>query len=123
MNSRTGSLVLDSEIGILVSLCRVLYDTMKNIENKNKLELESESESKYLRERVEYSIIYVHERSGPLKGPKKSQPPLEGKIFIVHPFNWAALWVSPPENNYIRQHLQNGYINSYYVSEAQFMVV
>jgi hypothetical protein len=27
---------------------------------------------------------------GPLKGPKKSQPPLEGKIFIVHPFNWAA---------------------------------
>jgi hypothetical protein len=32
-----------------------------------------------------------------LKGPKKSQPPLEGKIFIVHPFNWAALWVSPPK--------------------------
>jgi hypothetical protein len=52
-------------------------------------------------------------RSGPLKGPKKSQPPLEGKIFIVHPFNWAALWVSPPKNNYIPQHLQNGYINSY----------
>ncbi len=46
-------------------------------------------------------------------GPKKSQPPLEGKIFIVHPFNWAALWVSPPKNNYIPQHLQNGYINSY----------
>jgi hypothetical protein len=37
---------------------------------------------------------------------------LEGKIFIVHPFNWAALWVSPPKNNYIPQHLQNGYINS-----------
>jgi hypothetical protein len=48
-----------------------------------------------------------------LKGPKKSQPPLEGKIFIVHPFNWAALWVSPPKINYIPQHLQNGYINSY----------
>jgi hypothetical protein len=25
-------------------------------------------------------------------GPKKSQPPLEGKIFIVHPFSWAAVW-------------------------------
>jgi hypothetical protein len=47
-----------------------------------------------------------------LKGPKKSQPPLEGKIFIVHPFNWAVLWVSPPKINYIPQHLQNGYINS-----------
>jgi hypothetical protein len=23
----------------------------------------------------------------------------EGKIFIVHPFNWAALWVSPPNND------------------------
>jgi hypothetical protein len=38
---------------------------------------------------------------------------LEGKIFIVHPFNWAALWVSPPKNNYIPQHLQNVYMNSY----------
>ncbi len=54
-----------------------------------------------------------------MKGPKKSQPPLEGKIFIFHPFNWAALWVSPPKNNYIPQHLQNGYINSYYLDSPK----
>jgi hypothetical protein len=46
-------------------------------------------------------------------GPKKSKPPLEGKIFIVHPFNWAKLWVSPPKNNYIKQHLQNGFIGNF----------
>jgi hypothetical protein len=32
-------------------------------------------------------FISQAKRSGPLKGPKKSRPPLEGKIFIVHPFN------------------------------------
>ena len=47
------------------------------------------------------------------QGHWRGQKSLKGKIFIVHPFNWAALWVSPPKNNYIPQHLQNGYINSY----------
>jgi hypothetical protein len=46
------------------------------------------------------------------QGHWRGQKSLKGKIFIVHPFNWAALWVSPPKNNYIPQHLQNGYINS-----------
>jgi hypothetical protein len=41
----------------------------------------------------------------PFKGPKKSQPPLKVKIFIAHPFKWAALWVFPHKNNYIPQHL------------------
>jgi hypothetical protein len=41
---------------------------------------------------------------------------LEGKIFIVHPFNWAALWVSPPKNNYIPQHLQNSYYDAQLLS-------
>jgi hypothetical protein len=47
------------------------------------------------------------------QGHWRGQKSLKGKIFIVHPFNWAALWVSPPKNNFIPQHLQNGYINSY----------
>ena len=38
---------------------------------------------------------------------------MEGNIFIVHPFNWAKLWVSPPKNNYIKQHLQNGFIGNF----------
>jgi len=38
----------------------------------------------------------------PLQWPKKSQPPLEGKIFIVHPFNGPRYGFSPPKNNYVR---------------------
>ncbi len=40
---------------------------------------------------------------------------LKVKIFIAHPFKWAALWVFPLKNNYIPQHLYNRCINSYYV--------
>ncbi len=48
-------------------------------------------------------------------GPKKSLPPSKVKIFIAHPFKWAALWVFPHKNNYIPQHLNNRCINSYNV--------
>ncbi len=50
-------------------------------------------------------------------GPKKSLPPLKVKIFIAHPFKWAALWVFPHKNNYIPQHLNNRCINSYIMSQ------
>ncbi len=58
---------------------------------------------------VRYLYTKLH-----FKGPKKSLPPLKVKIFIAHPFKWAALWVFPHKNNYIPQHLNNRCINSYY---------
>jgi hypothetical protein len=35
-----------------------------------------------------------------VKKEGRTEPDKKGKFLIVHPFNWAALWVSPPRPFY-----------------------
>ena len=52
----------------------------------------------------------------PFKGPKKSRfsgPP---------PLKCPSLWIVPPQNHFVPHHINNRYINSYYVMHTVFLL-